>query len=138
MIQLEGEFGKRVARRLQQERIIWLTTVDSHGTPQPRPVWFLWDEGSFLIFSQPDTAKIGHISNNPRVALNLDSDGRGGDIVVLTGQAELIEEGDYQHQLDAYQEKYQEGFKRIGKSAEEFFSNYSVAIRVNPQSLRGH
>ncbi len=38
MLDMNTEFGQRVARRLAEERIAWLTTVDSSGTPQPRPV----------------------------------------------------------------------------------------------------
>ena len=29
----------------------WMTTVGDDGTPQPNPVWFLWDEDGFLVFS---------------------------------------------------------------------------------------
>ena len=43
MFETATEYGQRVARRLHQERIIWLTTIDSQNRPQPRPVWFLWD-----------------------------------------------------------------------------------------------
>ncbi len=58
MIDLNSEYGQRVARRLAEERIGWLTTVDGSGMPQPRPVWFLWQEGSLLIYSQPGTRKL--------------------------------------------------------------------------------
>ncbi|MCO5242763.1 MAG: pyridoxamine 5'-phosphate oxidase family protein [Anaerolineae bacterium] len=40
-----------------------------HRTPQPRPVWFLWHAGSFLLYSRPDTRKLEHIQRNLRVAL---------------------------------------------------------------------
>ncbi|MFQ5612516.1 MAG: hypothetical protein ACE5H9_10325 [Anaerolineae bacterium] len=40
-IDLSTEFGLRVARRLREERIIWLTTLRADQTPQPSPVWFL-------------------------------------------------------------------------------------------------
>jgi len=42
-------FGERVARRLRDERLIWFTTVDAKGTPQPTPVWFLWDDATSTI-----------------------------------------------------------------------------------------
>jgi hypothetical protein len=48
MIDTTTEFGQRVARRLAEERIAWLSTTDSNGAPQPRPIWFLWDGGTFL------------------------------------------------------------------------------------------
>lgn len=48
MIDTTTEFGQRVASRLAKERIAWLTTIDSNSAPQPRPVWFLWDDETFL------------------------------------------------------------------------------------------
>lgn len=41
IIDLTTEYGARVARRLQDEQVIWLTTVGRDGTPQPNPVWFI-------------------------------------------------------------------------------------------------
>jgi hypothetical protein len=38
----------RVAQRLREDAVIWLTTVAANGTPQPNPVWFLWDGHSVL------------------------------------------------------------------------------------------
>ncbi|HEX2051711.1 MAG TPA: pyridoxamine 5'-phosphate oxidase family protein [Actinomycetota bacterium] len=82
-------FGARVARRLREERLAWLTVVDRAGTPQPAPVWFLWDDASAsaLVDSRGDAKRLGHMRANPRVALHLDGNGTGGDIVVLTGAA---------------------------------------------------
>ena len=31
-----------------------MTTVRSDGQPQTVPVWFLWDDEGFLIYSQPN------------------------------------------------------------------------------------
>src|SRR5712691_10160935 len=82
------EFGARVERRLREDRVIWLTTVRPDGTPEPSPVWFLWDGETFLIYSQ-HTQKLRNIEDSPRVALNLDGDGLGGNIVVIIGRAEI-------------------------------------------------
>lgn len=138
MIDLNSEFGQRVERRLAEERIGWLTTVDSTGTPQPRPVWFLWHAGSFLLYSRPDTRKLEHIQRNPRVALHLDGDGLGGNIVVFTGTAAIDDPAPPVDQFAAYVEKYTAGMQRIGKTAEQFAGVYSVAIRVTVDHLRGH
>lgn len=138
MIDTTTEFGQRVARRLAEERTVWLTTIDSNGIPQPRPVWFLWDGTAFLIYSRPGTAKQRHITERPQVALNLDGDGLGGDIVVFTGQAELDHIAPPADQVPAYVAKYQPGFARIGMTPAEFAASYSVALRVTPLKLRGH
>jgi hypothetical protein len=53
MIDLATKFGRKVKQHLRQEYVIWLTTLGSDLSPQPRPVWFIWDSNSFLIFSRP-------------------------------------------------------------------------------------
>jgi PPOX class probable F420-dependent enzyme len=138
MIDLTSTFGKRVARRLEEEKIIWLTTVDSRGRPQPRPVWFLWDGENILIFSREAGYKIQHIKNNGKVSLNLDSDGQGGDIVVLLGTAIIENYAIPIEQLEQYLEKYTQGLAQLNMTPEEFQRSYSVVIRISPTLLRGH
>ncbi len=132
------DFGARAARRLRDDQIGWLVTVRSDGTPQPTPVWFLWDGDTFLLFSQPNTQKIRNIGDNPRVALHLDGDGRGGDIVVVTGEARLRPDPVSEDELRAYLAKYAQGIKGLGMTPEQMRQTYSVAIRLTPTKLTGH
>ena len=86
----ESEFGRRVVERLATEQVVWLTTVAADGTPQPNPVWFLWEApSSVLIYSQARARRLEHIDRRPRVALNFDGNGQGGNIVVLAGEASI-------------------------------------------------
>ncbi len=139
MIDLTTPFGARVAKRLREESTIWLTTVGRDGTPQPRPVWFLWDDKSttFLIFTQPSGAKVRHIEHNSKVALNLNSNAQGGDIAVFIGEAEILHGSIPPELIKAYVDKYHVGMKNIGMSPEQFEQSYSMAIRVTPNKLRG-
>jgi PPOX class probable F420-dependent enzyme len=132
-------FGERVARRLHDERVIWLTTVDAKGTPQPTPVWFLWDEASstFLIYSRSDAKRLLHLQQNPRVALNFDGNGLGGDIIVFTGHAQISPDDLPADQLPAYLEKYRDFIARLYPTPAQFASIYSVALRMHPTALRG-
>jgi PPOX class probable F420-dependent enzyme len=138
MIDTNTEFGARVARRLRDERIAWLTTVRPDGTPEPSPIWFLWDGQTFLIYSQPNTPKLRHIERSPKVAINLDGNGQGGDIVVFTGEARIVPDQPPANQVPEYVARYTEGFARIGMTPDTFAQAYSVAIRVTPTRLRGH
>jgi PPOX class probable F420-dependent enzyme len=133
-------FGERVARRLRDERLMWLTTVDAYGTPQPTPVWFLWGEATstFLIYSRSDAKRLEHIKQNPRVALNFDGNGSGGDIIVFTGEAEVSAADPPADQLPAYIEKYRAFIARSYNTPEKFASIYSVALRIKPGRIRGH
>ena len=132
------EFGARVERRLRDEIVIWLTTVRADSTPEPVPVWFLWDGESFLVYSRPNTPKLRNIARNPKVALNFDGDGRGDDIVVFTGEARIATDQPPADQVPAYVAKYQERIRRIGPTPERFAQDYSVPIRVTPTRLRGY
>lgn len=132
------EFGQRVLKRLEIERVVWFTTVRKDGMPQPAPVWFLWDEDHFLIYTRPGTQKLRNLETNPHAAVSLDSDGQGGNIIVFEGTAEVPPELPPADQVEAYKKKYQDGFKRINMAPDEFAQSYSVPIRFHPRKLRGH
>jgi PPOX class probable F420-dependent enzyme len=133
-------FGQRVARRLREDRLIWLTTVDAKGTPQPAPVWFLWEEttSTILIYSLTDAKRLQHIQQNPRVALNFDGNGSGGDIIVITGQVHESPDAPPADQLPVYVEKYRDFIARSFGTPANFAAKYSVALRVHPTAIRGH
>lgn len=137
-IDTSTDFGKRAARRLAEEEIVWLTTVGVDGTPQPSPVWFLWEGETALIFSRPETPKVRNIRRNPKVALHLDGDGKGGDIIVLTGTATVEPHPEGATAPPAYLTKYAQGIKRIGFDEAQMLQTYSTTIRVTPTALRGH
>jgi len=133
-------FGERVARRLREDLMIWLTTVDAKGTPQPTPVWFLWEEATstFLIYSKAGAKRHTHMQQNPRVALNFDGNGQGGDIIVITGQVQVSSDDPPAYQVPSYAEKYRALIARSFGTAENFSSLYPVALRIHPTAIRGH
>ncbi|MRH92425.1 TIGR03667 family PPOX class F420-dependent oxidoreductase [Nocardia sp. SYP-A9097] len=137
LIDTDTEFGAQVAKRLAKEDIVWLTTVNPSGTPQPNPVWFQWADGAFLIFTQPGTPKLRNIAANPRVSLNLNTNATGGEVNVLTGEARVDTAGASLAEIEAYVVKYAKGLVDIGMTREQFFDDYSVPVRIVPDRLRG-
>lgn len=129
----------RFQRRLSGEQVIWLTTVAQDGTPQPNPVWFLWEAGaggnSVLTFSQSGAKRLEHIKRNPHVSLNLNSTRTGGDVTVVLGTAEVIA-GDPSTFPD-YVAKYRSDIERISGSVEAFANDYSVPMRIHLSRVRG-
>jgi PPOX class probable F420-dependent enzyme len=113
MFNLTSRFGWHVNRRLRQEKIIWLTTIDSHDTAQPRPVWFHWDGETILIFSEKNKAKLRHIARNPRVALNFNTDDDGGDVTVIVGNAKILGDSPASNRIKTYLRKYNKGIKSL-------------------------
>lgn len=137
MIDTATQLGARADRRLREEVLAWLVTVRADGQPQPSPVWFLWDGESFLLYSQPGRQKLRNIERNPLVSLHLDGDGRGGDIIIVWGEARVSDDPSAD-QVPTYVEKYTWGFERLGMSAAQFAQEYSVPIRIAFRSLHGH
>lgn len=130
------EINDTVAQRLQNEQIIWFTTVRADGAPQPTPVWFLWTNNSFLIFSQPTALKVRNLQHNPKVALNFHTDEYGGNVVVFTGEARVDPNSVTAAERAAYLKKYEEGIKMIEMTPESMEAVYSTVIRVNVTRVR--
>ena len=120
------EFGARAARHLEDDHVVWLTTVGPDQTPQPSPVWFLWDGVSVLIYSQPGTPKLRNIGADPRISLNFNCDSHGGDVVILTGDARVDADAPPANAVPAYIEKYTEGLQSIAMTPDGFAQAYSV------------
>jgi PPOX class probable F420-dependent enzyme len=130
-------FGELVRRRLRDEKVIWLTTVGGDGTPQPNPVWFVWEGSSFLVYNFADAKRMKHVRSRPQVSLNFDSDGRGGNIVVFAGVAEQVEDQPPAHEHRAYVEKYGQDMIQISGSQEAMSRAYPHALRVHVSGVRG-
>jgi PPOX class probable F420-dependent enzyme len=137
MIDERTEFGARVARRLREETVVWLTTVTPAGAPLPRPVGFLWDGGGLVsVYSQPG-ARVRNIAANPKVTLNFDGDGRGGDVVVLSGSAHADPDAPAADALEAWLAKYDALIERFGMTPASFAARFSVPIRIQLTRLDG-
>ena len=132
------DFGARAGRHLRDEVVVWLTTVSPRGAPLPMPVWFVWDgERSVRMHSQPG-ARVRNIEANPHVSLNFGGDGRGGDIVVLSGTAATGSDAPSADADAAYLAKYDAHIARIGHTPESFAERYSVPVTIELNRLRGH
>jgi PPOX class probable F420-dependent enzyme len=134
-----GAFGDRVRARLRDAYVIWLTTVGADGTPQPNPVWFLWDGAdSILVYNREHAHRLAHIDARPRIALHLDGNGRGGDIVVVAGTARRSPDDPAPHENPEYVAKYADGMTRVSGSLAAFSADYPVPVRVQIDRIRGH
>ena len=131
------ELGEAVIERLEDELIIWLTTLGKDGAAHPKPVWFFWENGEILIYTQPNAAKVRHIARDGRAALHFNTSHDGENVAVINGPARIVADAPKAIDTPAYIAKYKKGIADIGMTAESFSAAYSVAIRVTPDKLWG-
>jgi PPOX class probable F420-dependent enzyme len=133
MLDLNTELGARLNERLQQDDIIWFTTVSLGGRPVPNPVWFDWDGETIAVYSQPKSHRVRNIQRNPNVALHLQGvDGLGNNVAIIQGEA-VLRPGN--RTIPArYWDKYAKFLQSM--TADEMTREYSVEIRVKPLKVR--
>jgi PPOX class probable F420-dependent enzyme len=130
------ELTEQVKRRLTTDEVAWLTTVTPTGKPAPRPVWFVWDGAAIIIYSMNGAARLKYIERNPQVTVHFDSN-RGGDIVVLSGRAEVVPDAPSPSEFPGLLAKYESHIERMGETPEWYDNNYGVALRVTPERSWG-
>ena len=132
MLDLSQPKDAHVNKRLQNEKMIWLSTVRPNGRPHLVPVWFFWDGTTILIFSQPNAQKVRDIRHNSSVMLALDTAQEGDDVVLIEGDAVLLDPASVNATQSAYAQKYESWMQRMGSNAEALAKEYSQPIRVIP------
>jgi PPOX class probable F420-dependent enzyme len=123
--------SKHVVTRLKRELVIWLATAGRDGRPHVVPVWFWWDGKSFLIYAIPGQ-KVRDIQSNPSVALHLNTDPVGEDVVRIDGTARIDTRQPPAYKVPAYVRKYREQIKGFDWTPKVFSDQYRFAIRVKP------
>ena len=140
------EYGRTVRRRLAQEEIVWLVTVNAAGVPQPNPVWFLWTpdeddewgDGSFLIYHSDTAARLRSMTERPTVALHFDGGVHDLEVAVFTGDVEILDGHPPIGEVPEFVAKYTDrAAKYFGKTVAEAMAKYTVATRIRPSKARG-
>ena len=131
--------GEQILRRLREELVLWLTTVDATGAPHSLPAAFLWDEAhsTFLISStaEEDRDRLIQIQQNPKVGLHFNLDLSGADSFILTGEAKVSLDDPSFDQIPAWVAKYQAFFSQVGLTIKQAAVVSPVALRVRPVTM---
>jgi PPOX class probable F420-dependent enzyme len=126
---MAAEFTQEVSSRLQADHYGWLTTVAKSGQPVPKLVWFYFNGTDIVVYSMPNAAKVRHIGNHPRVSLNLDSDGNGGGIIVVGGEA-TVDATDADPREDGpYWAKYEADAIQFGLA--DAMADYDTRLKIS-------
>jgi PPOX class probable F420-dependent enzyme len=122
---------KHVQTRLKRELVIWLVTVGHDARPHAVPVWFWWDGKSILIYSVPGQ-KVRDVQANPNVALHLNTDPVGDDVVRIDGIAKVDPKQPPAYKMPNYVRKYREQIQGFDWTPKVFSEKYHYAIRIRP------
>jgi PPOX class probable F420-dependent enzyme len=137
-LDLSNAFQARVADRLRTQTVGWLTTVGADGVPQPSIIWFLWDGGDKIQIYSQDNQKVRNINRHAGVSFNFDGDGKGGNMIVLTGTAVIDPSRPSVAENAPYVEKYASGIKSVSGDPAGFAAAYHKPIVMAITKLRGH
>ncbi len=127
-----SDADRHALERLAADPIGWLATVTPDGQPQTFPIWFLWEGGEITIYSDHRAKRNANIAANPRISLHLNDNGKGGDVVIVEGEARLDPDGPAVTDNPGYLRKYEPWIRSSFNSPEEMYAIYNVVIRITP------
>ncbi len=122
---------QRALERLATERIAWLTTVTPEGQPQSVPVWFLWQDGTILVYGDNRAQRNRNIAANPRVSFHFNDDA-GSDVVFIEGEAAVDPSVGPILDHTAYLAKYMDRIISSFGTPEQYAERYDVPIVIRP------
>ena len=76
---------------LREEPTLHLSYVARDGGPRGIPIAYLWDGGSFRMWTIPGSAKVGALRADPRVAITIDVIGPPPRLLLVRGRATLTD-----------------------------------------------
>ena len=128
----------RIRRFLEQEPVVWLSTVRPDGAPHLVPIWFWWDgeahprllEAGRPEGPQPARPTRGRCSPSATPRTTSTSG-------LIEGRAELLDRPTSEVLPPAHLAKYASQLAAIGLTADEYAATYSQVVRIVPDRPLG-
>jgi PPOX class probable F420-dependent enzyme len=128
--------GAWAREHLERDVVGWLTTLAPDGRLQSSPVSFLWEHGTILFYSQPDTPKLRNIAASPQVSFTLQSDPYADHVCILEGVAAVEPGTPSSIEHATYRAKYRAPLAHWRLDEAETAADFSVPVRVRPTRVR--
>lgn len=84
---------------LSEKRICRFAVTRKDGSPLIRPIWYIWEDGKFLISTKTIGIHTKIVRRDPRISVVVDKDEPPYKQVVCEGDVELIENVGLDHEL---------------------------------------
>jgi PPOX class probable F420-dependent enzyme len=127
----------RIRRFLENELVVWLSTIRPDGAPHLVPIWFWWDGEALLVFSKSEAQKVRNVRANPSVMLALGDAEDDFDVGLVEGRAELLDRPAADILPAGLLTKYADRLAAIGVDPVEYARTYSQVIRIVPHAYLG-
>ena len=90
----------KVQRLFQQKNLIFISTINSDGSPQLTPVWGNYDDGYVLVSTAEGRLKHKNVLRDPRVSISVVDHDNPLNMTTIKGEViEIIPDYDYIHAL---------------------------------------
>ena len=87
-----------VEQLFQQKNLVFISTINSDGSPQLTPVWGNYDGGYVLVNTAEGRLKHKNVLRDPRVAISVVDHGNPLNMTTIKGKViEIIPDYDYIH-----------------------------------------
>lgn len=117
-------FTERDSQRLQEEKNIWLASVNTKGNPHLVPLWFISRSNKIYMCTQSSSVKIRNLRNNNKVALSLEN---GHQAFICEGETKLLYKPFPKDVVSAFKAKYDWNIQES--------RSYDTLIEVFPQKV---
>ena len=88
----------KVEQLFQQKNLIFISTINSDGSPQLTPVWGDYDDGCVFVNTAEGRLKHKNVLRDPRVAISVVDHGNPLNMTTIKGKViEIIPDYDYIH-----------------------------------------
>ena len=88
----------KVEQLFQQKNLIFISTINSDGSPQLTPVWGDYDDGYVLVNTAEGRLKHKNVLRDPRVAISVVDHDNPLNMTTIKGKVvEIIPDYDYVH-----------------------------------------
>jgi PPOX class probable F420-dependent enzyme len=121
---------------IKTDVVAWLTTVAPDGQPQSSVISFVHEDGTILIYSEPDTPKLRNIEHSPQVSFNLQSDPDGDHYLVIEGTATVDRSVPPADRHAEFAAKHREAYAHWDMDPAQAAIDFSVPLRITPRRVR--
>ena len=117
---------------LQKPNVAVLSTVDSAGRPHAAPVWYLYEDGVFVISTGIGSQKHKNVLANPNVCLTIDKRDLPYYAVMVHGRAEIGPQFTPEERLRLAVRYLGD---RLGRAYVERGGDNGISVRLRPERV---